>query len=171
MGPCCVSTSSQSYPLCANCSATVGLCALRNMPNFGFPSRNCFLNSAPLIDSTIQILLGCVPYLAHTAIAAVYASRCLLPDQTGLCNRSIGGDVDFRRREHALLRTGVGEVNRCYSPCLDRNGLGGCPETLVPGLKCIGSGRNFFDLKCPSGVGNGEIRIGRNPDICVHPIV
>src|SRR5215467_10181651 len=48
MGPCCVSTSSQSYPLWASCSATVGLCALRNRPILGCPARSCFLNSDPL---------------------------------------------------------------------------------------------------------------------------
>src|SRR5580765_145077 len=59
MGPCCVSTSSQSYPLCASCSATVGLCAFRNKPIFGLPSRSCFLKSAPLrVASGITVLLN-----------------------------------------------------------------------------------------------------------------
>src|ERR1700688_1631516 len=53
IGPCCVSTSSQSYPLCANCSATVGLCEFKNNPSFGLPSRSSFLNSAPVTTSAI----------------------------------------------------------------------------------------------------------------------
>src|ERR1700688_3590765 len=52
-GPCCVSTSSQSYPLCANCSATVGLCEFKNNPSFGLPSRISFLNSTPVTTSAI----------------------------------------------------------------------------------------------------------------------
>src|SRR5207302_2957265 len=65
MGPCWVSTSSQSYPLCASCSATVGLCAFRNSPILGCPARSCFLNSDPLrAASGIRFLLGmdCVVY-------------------------------------------------------------------------------------------------------------
>src|SRR6202166_146279 len=53
IGPCCVSTNSQSYPLCANCSATVGLCEFKNKPSFGLPSRISFLNSAPVTTSAI----------------------------------------------------------------------------------------------------------------------
>src|SRR3954454_20221327 len=67
MGPCCVSTRSQSYPLCASCSATVGLCALRNRPILGCPARNCFLNSDPLsagsgISVLLEMELRSVPY-------------------------------------------------------------------------------------------------------------
>src|SRR5580658_7998472 len=57
MGPCWESTNSQSYPLCANCSATVGLCEFRNKPSLGCPSRSCFLNSAPLSASLIRSCL------------------------------------------------------------------------------------------------------------------
>src|ERR1700722_8464718 len=65
MGPCWVSTSSQSYPLCASCSATVGLWALRKSPILGLPARSCFLNSDPLMAASgMGILLGlnCVVY-------------------------------------------------------------------------------------------------------------
>src|SRR4051812_45157629 len=70
MGPCCVSTSSQSYPLCAGCSATVGLCALRNRPILGCPARSCFLNSDPLsagsgMLSSLKMELRSVPYGAR----------------------------------------------------------------------------------------------------------
>src|SRR5580765_6053570 len=54
IGPCCVSTSIQSYPLKASCSATVGLCELRNRPSLGDPARSCFLKSAPLRRSLMS---------------------------------------------------------------------------------------------------------------------
>src|SRR5579862_742998 len=66
MGTCWVSTTSQSYPLCANCSATVGLCEFKNCPNLSCPARNCFLNSAPLSTSLIRFSL-LMPDLARLA--------------------------------------------------------------------------------------------------------
>src|SRR3954463_6154592 len=70
MGPCWVSTRSQSYPECASCSATVGLCALRNRPILGCPARSCFLNSDPLsagsgMLSSLKMELRSVPYGAR----------------------------------------------------------------------------------------------------------
>src|SRR3954453_19450109 len=70
MGPCWVSTRSQSYPEGASCSATVGLCALRNRPILGCPARSCFLNSDPLsagsgMLSSLKMELRSVPYGAR----------------------------------------------------------------------------------------------------------
>src|ERR1039458_6935685 len=72
MGPCWVSTRSQSYPLCASCSATVGLWALRNRPILGCPARSCFLNSDPLSAGSgmgilLEVELMSVPYGAMGA--------------------------------------------------------------------------------------------------------
>src|SRR5580693_9091565 len=75
MGPCCESTNSQSYPLCANCSATVGLCEFRNKPSLGCPSRSCFLNSAPLSASLIRSCLldfGQAPVTIEANLHEVY---------------------------------------------------------------------------------------------------
>ena len=41
----------------------------------------------------------------------------------------------------------------------------------MPGLKHVGSRGNLIDFKCSGGIGNGEVRICHDADVCVHPVM
>src|SRR5262249_17517528 len=93
-------------PLWANCSAAVGLCELRNRPIFGAPSRNCFLNSAPVsaVLMPSELLRGIELCGTHVNIANRRAGAW--PERT-LCTRQRHSTDDhgMPRRERTLGRT------------------------------------------------------------------
>src|SRR6266705_6741735 len=85
--------------------------------------------------------------------------------------KRVGGYTQLINNGAGLLVTGVSEINGGCGAGFDRNRLGKWAETLVPGLKRVGSRRDFIDLKRAVGIGNREIWIRHHTDICVHPIV
>src|ERR1700722_15557673 len=99
MGPCWVSTSSQSYPLCASCSATVGLWALRNRPILGVPARSCFLNSDPLSAAS---------GIGNSSSEGI--EKCIVRDRARALNTLISWRSYDRRTSTA--NAGIVSVNR-----------------------------------------------------------
>src|SRR5881409_2115983 len=79
--------------------------------------------------------------------------------------------MGFRSLIAGFLLSGICEVNGSYRASSNSDGLSHRAEALVPGLEHIGSRGNLIDLKCSGGVGNSEIRIRHDGDVCVHPVM
>ena len=80
-------------------------------------------------------------------------------------------ELKFMNFGRWFLFARVGEVYRGYRPGLDRNRFGDRAEAFMPGLKGVGTGRHFIDLECTGRVGNREIGIRNDSDVCVHPVM